>query len=561
MLYNLMYEGEQIGYRAINFNYVYDIYNSAVSDYDIVANEDMTKSTDDGIKNISNNKNLLNTILKIEGIIDIGLDIHAGNNLTYFNTYLSNNERSFVNKDLVNFFNNSKNKLAILYGIRRTGKTYGILQSIRDLINNGTDVSKIIYIAVRQNNSIFDIDLMSFVRKLIMCFNVKYIFIDEVTYTDGDLCCFNGLVSLAKDYKIVMSGTCSYVFSLSLGQTIYDRVDLIDVSYISFEDFKKVFPHSTIDNYIHSGGILWGTEENFNSNKKLIHSNKYSENSIIQNLLAGFSRFRSLSYPNLYKLYQDEQEDVIVSIIKRWLLRKICIFSKKEIFSVLTRLKESDKIRSYYRESEIYEDYLQDIFNNFINNLNKESKIDLTGFELDGKKDRKKFLQDLSDELREYLTSIGCLFSIGDNDYLLPILYYTCMSNELYDYVVSNVGDNFDKNILNLIYSTLKEFLYEEIVRIELEKRGIKTLKVRIRETKEVDIVTSSCLIEVKSSSIFRKEYHKWLVDEEIQEKYKNRKSIVLYNGKERVVIDDDTGITIYYYNITDFLSNIDKYI
>ncbi len=141
-------------------------------------------------------------------------------------------------------------RIAILYGLRRTGKTTLLFQMIRELpmeqtayikIKTGDDMSKLTKDLERLHKSGF-----------------RYIFIDEATLMDD----FIGTASLLSDIfaamgmKIVLSGTDSLGFAMAGRDELYDRSVMIHTSYIPFREYARLLGISSIDSYIEYGGTL-----------------------------------------------------------------------------------------------------------------------------------------------------------------------------------------------------------------------------------------------------------------------------------------------------------------
>ena len=141
-------------------------------------------------------------------------------------------------------------KIAILYGLRRTGKTTLLFQMIRELPAERTAYIKI---KATDNMSMLTKDLDQLNRN-----GYKYIFIDEVTLMDD----FIGTAALLSDIfammgmKIVVSGTDSLGFAMANRDELYDRNIMIHTSFISFREYSRLLGIKSIDTYIEYGGTL-----------------------------------------------------------------------------------------------------------------------------------------------------------------------------------------------------------------------------------------------------------------------------------------------------------------
>jgi len=141
-------------------------------------------------------------------------------------------------------------KIAILYGLRRTGKTTLLLQMINELPGGQTAYIKI---KTTDNMSTLTKDL-----DLLNKSGYRYIFIDEVTLMDD----FIGTAALLSDIfatmgmKIVVSGTDSLGFAMANRDELYDRNIMIHTSFISFKEYSRLLGIQSVDTYIEYGGTL-----------------------------------------------------------------------------------------------------------------------------------------------------------------------------------------------------------------------------------------------------------------------------------------------------------------
>ena len=151
--------------------------------------------------------------------------------------------KQFTTKD-------NNGKIAILYGLRRTGKTTLLFQMINELPKEQTAYIKI---KTTDNMSMLTKDL-----DLLNKSGYKYIFIDEVTLMDD----FIGTAALLSDIfaamgmKIVVSGTDSLGFAMANRDELYDRNVMIHTSFISFREYLRLLGIRSIDTYIEYGGTL-----------------------------------------------------------------------------------------------------------------------------------------------------------------------------------------------------------------------------------------------------------------------------------------------------------------
>ena len=109
---------------------------------------------------------------------------------------------------------NSRDKVFILYGLRRTGKTTLIRQAIADM--GASDFAKRAFIQIRTGNTLAGVNAD---LQLLSERGFRFIFLDEVTLMDDfiESAALFSDVFAACGMKIVLSGTDSLGFVFSMG--------------------------------------------------------------------------------------------------------------------------------------------------------------------------------------------------------------------------------------------------------------------------------------------------------------------------------------------------------
>lgn len=141
-------------------------------------------------------------------------------------------------------------KIAILYGLHKTGKTTLLLQMIGEL---PTEQTAYIKIKTTDNMSKLTKDL-----NLLYKNGFRYIFIDEVTLMDDFI---NTAAILSDIYatmgmEIVVSGKDSLGFAMANCDELYDRNVMIHTSFIPFKEYARLLDINSVDAYIEYGGTL-----------------------------------------------------------------------------------------------------------------------------------------------------------------------------------------------------------------------------------------------------------------------------------------------------------------
>ena len=191
------------------------------------------------------------TVDRIEKHNEFLTNVIVGNNLQTLTRIVVKYKKRDCYKLLKQFINkDAEGKIAILYGLRRTGKTTLLFQMINELPKYQTAYIKI---KTTDNMSMLtkDLDLLS-------KNGYKYVFIDEVTLMED----FIGTAALLSDIfammgmKIVLSGADSLGFAIANQDELYDRNIMIHTSFISFKEYSRLLGIRSVDTYIEYGGTL-----------------------------------------------------------------------------------------------------------------------------------------------------------------------------------------------------------------------------------------------------------------------------------------------------------------
>lgn len=150
-------------------------------------------------------------------------------------------------------YGDSTDRVFILFGLRRTGKTTLIRQILADM--SDTDLKIAAFIQVTARNTLVDInkDL-----KYLEQNGFKYIFIDEVTLMSDFIegaALFSDVFATC-GMKIVLSGTDSLGFLFSEDEQLYDRYYQVHTTHIPYREFEEILGIKGIDEYIRHGGTM-----------------------------------------------------------------------------------------------------------------------------------------------------------------------------------------------------------------------------------------------------------------------------------------------------------------
>ena len=158
-------------------------------------------------------------------------------------------------------FGSQTDKVFVIYGLRRTGKTTMIRQILTELPE--TEFRKAAFIQVRSRDTLEDIDED---LGLLETKGFKYVFIDEVTLMEDFIegaALFSDIYA-SSGMKIVLSGTDSLGFAFSKEEQLYDRCIMMHTTFIPYREFEEVLGIKGIDEYIRYGGTMSLSGVNYN---------------------------------------------------------------------------------------------------------------------------------------------------------------------------------------------------------------------------------------------------------------------------------------------------------
>ena len=207
-------------------------------------------------------------------------------------------------------------RVFIMYGLRRTGKTTMIRQLILDMSPEMKKRTAFIQISPNETLSMLNKDL-----KILEKQGYRYIFIDEVTLLSDFIegaALFSDIYA-ASGMKIVLSGTDSLGFLFAEDEQLYDRCILLHTTFIPYREFENVLGIKGIDQYIRYGGTmsLGGVDYNqrqmsFASEKR---TNEYIDSAIAKNIQHSLRNYQHEGhFRALYDLYE---KDELTSAINR----------------------------------------------------------------------------------------------------------------------------------------------------------------------------------------------------------------------------------------------------
>ena len=225
----------------------------------------LKESEVEAVRNQINRRRELVALLRPYGVVakrSLRKDasVKTGRELSDWADFVSGWDFRDVFPDIVKFLRwPTESKVLIVFGIRRTGKTTMLQQAVRALTRE--EFAKAAYIKVKAGDTL---EMMDDRLSRLHGRGMRYVFVDEVTLMDD----FIDGASLFSDVyapmgmKIVLSGTDSLGFRMSIDQELFDRAYMLHTSFIPFREYSRLLGIDDIDEYISYGGLLKRGEKN-----------------------------------------------------------------------------------------------------------------------------------------------------------------------------------------------------------------------------------------------------------------------------------------------------------
>lgn len=202
-------------------------------------------------------------------------------------------------------FGEQQDKVFILYGLRRTGKTTLIRQAILDMTPEQLDTAAFIQIMTKDTLAGINADLKYLEEQ-----GFKYVFIDEVTLMEDFIegaALFSDIYA-SSGMKIVLSGTDSLGFLFTEHEQLYDRCILLHTTLIPYREFETVLGIEGIDEYIQYGGTMSMGGVNYNEKSSFATSKstgEYIDSAIARNIQHSLKYYQEGGhFRHLYELYE-----------------------------------------------------------------------------------------------------------------------------------------------------------------------------------------------------------------------------------------------------------------
>lgn len=501
-------------------------------------------------------------------------NVMTGETLKNYALVVANYKKRAIYKDVCDYiYGDSHDRVFILYGLRRTGKTTLMRQTIAEM--NDADFSKTVLIQIGTGIGLADVnqDL-----KYLMNSGYQYVFIDEVTliedFIDG-AALFSDIFA-ACGMKIVLSGTDSLGFFFSEDEQLYDRCIFLHTTFIPYKEFEEVLGIKGIDEYICYGGTmsLGGVHYNEKStfaNKKSV--DEYVDSAIAKNIQHSLKCYQyGGHFRALYDLYE---RDELTSAINR----VVEDVNHRFTIDVLTRDFISHDLGISARNLRNDRTNPNDILDRIDKRKFTEKLKNL--LEIRNKQEQKVEISDeYRREIKEYLDALDLTVDIdiqtlpvgrernSKTVFTQPGMRYSqakdLVKSLLSDREFQELSADERSVIIERILSDIKGRMMEDIVLLETKianpKKQVFQLQFAVGEFDMViaDEENLTCEVyEIKHSEAQAREQYRHLTDDE---KLKNTefrygkitKRVVIYRGENATL---ENGIE--YKNVEEYLKSL----
>lgn len=479
-------------------------------------------------------------------------------------------------------YGNERDRVCVIYGLRRTGKTTMLRQAIADMTTE--QLLKAAYVKARRADTMA---MMNSDLKKLFEAGYQYVFIDEVTL----MCDFIDSAALFSDVyaamgmKIVLSGTDSLGFWLAKDQELYDRAKMIHTTYIPYREYSRLLKIDSIDEYIRYGGTLHAGEINFNdkdvnaedaSFRDDESTRRYIDTAICKNIQHSLACYEDGGhFRHLYALYEaGELTGAINRIIED--------INHRFVLSVLTRdfVSHDLGLAASNLRKERDENMRTDVLD--IIDTEKVTKRLIEILDIRNREEQSIGINEVHiAEIKEYLAALDLIVDcpietalpdVKAIEHILftqpgmrycqaQVLVYSLLKDEIF----SALSEYEKKLVTDRILEEVRGRMMEEIVLLESMKsadKGKRVFKLQFM-VGEFDMVVydeneNNCAIyEIKHGDKIVSEQYRHLIDEEKCRQTERRfgkivKRCVLYRGAEH-----ETEDGVVYRNVETYLRHL----
>lgn len=502
---------------------------------------------------------------------------------------------------------NYRDKILVLYGLKRTGKTTLLEQTISKIKKNEKCAY---YLADSSDN----MDVLEETIEKEQKKGTKYFFVDEITSMEGFV---DESASLSNLYSkegmiIILSGTDSLGFHLAGIESLSGKTVKIGTTHIPFAEYCRVLDIKDMDEYIKFGGLMTDGKTDDGDNGHFVDDYDTTLNylkSVANNISHSLKKSPNTSC--LERPTEDELSVIIRKVVEKFsgvLDEKILqnTLKKASVTFVNEKMEEVKKEGDFDLDDDFIHRMNQEsikkaIAKDFLPEINADTAISTT------------VTQDMVEWMIYYLSKMGVLSTVKKhaytksengvwsgqlelNEYYIvqpAIKYYHLLKakeflknsswySDLSPDVIDILGKKLEEKIMGdmleqiVLFDTtcyLSKYTFTNDNGVEEAKyvvcKPTFTMENHEEESKqkaEYDMLIQNkesgeyYAFEIKHSKKAIEDQCKHLINEEVKEvvdkQYKERKNVcVLYRGDP---FSAPNGVT--YLNVNQFLLTLDKY-
>ena len=538
-----------------------------------------------GVERRKNLQNELRELKKLDRmdipmLTKFEISVITGNRLFFMAEAVRNWQERDCFQQLQTYLNsNSTDRVCLIFGLRRTGKTTMLRQAVLKMTPE--QASKTAYIKAKGTDTMaaMNRDLEKLLEQ-----GFKNVFIDEVTLMPDfiDSAALFSDIYAAQGMKIVLSGTDSLGFWFALHQELYDRAVTIHTTFIPFREHSRLLGIDSIDEYIRYGGTLRAGElafddEDVNAEDASFRDDestrRYIDTAICKNIQHSLSCCQDGGYfRHLQSLYEAGEltgainriiEDMNHRFLIRILIKK---FKSHDLGSAADILR---KERNPEKHSDILDRIDTGVLTKRLMNLleirdKEEQSVGITNTHIEEIKEYLKALDLIVDVPGE--TIIPSAEPLENIIFTQPGMRY-CQAQALVhaltkDEIFATLSEQEKLMVMERILEEVRGRMMEDIVLLETSKasqrhRRVFKLTFSVGEYDMViyDSKTNTCeCYEIKHSNQIVPNQTRYLMDKEKLEQTSKRfgtiiKRCVLYRGEDTVL---ENGIE--YQNVEKYL-------
>lgn len=504
---------------------------------------------------------------------DFITSVRTGQSLRAFSLSVLNYKKRGIYEKLQEYvFGESNEKVLILYGLRRTGKTTMIRQLIGQM--SDAELAKTAFIQVTAKNTLADVncDLKHLEEQ-----GCRYVFLDEVTLMDDFIqgAALFSDVFASCGMKIVLSGTDSLGFLFTEDEQLYDRCILLHTTFIPYREFEEVLGIKGVDEYIRYGGTMSLGGVHYNETSTFASkdtADEYVDTAIARNIQHSLRCYQYEGhFRNLQELYEQNEltgaiNRVVEDINHRFMLEVLTRDFKSNDLAISARNLRKDRTNPTDILDRIDISYVTENLRELLEIRSKSEQTVVIS-------------REHAAEIREYLQlldlvqeiDIVSLPNVNKKTFRTvisqPGMRYAqanaLVSSLLLDEIFSDMSLSERNAVLKRIRSEIMGRMMEDIVLLETKlanpKKEVFILQFPVGEFDMVifDPDRASCEIyEIKHSKEIAASQYRHLTDEkkcaDTQHRYGTITSkTVLYRGESRMAGE------IRYMNVEEYLKQL----